>query len=134
MWRCGLVPGAGGSDRVDEMNAVETRSEREVPVAPLPPRPVMAVNTAATSSPPAAQETGGEITIEDLSVYYGGFRAVRDVSLTIPPRAVTAIIGPSGCGKSTFLRTLNRMHELTPGARVDGAITLDGIDIYRPDV
>jgi phosphate transport system ATP-binding protein len=59
---------------------------------------------------------------------------VRDVSFVIPPRAVTAIIGPSGCGKSTFLRTLNRMHELTPGARVDGQVTLDGVDIYRQDV
>jgi phosphate transport system ATP-binding protein len=98
---------------------------------------------APGSSPPAtpvsatavpAAGTGGEIAISDLSAYYGAFRAVRDVSLTIPPRAVTAIIGPSGCGKSTFLRTLNRMHELTPGGRVDGSIQLDGIDIYRPDV
>ena len=72
--------------------------------------------------------------IEGLNVYYGAFRAVRDVALTIPPRAVTAIIGPSGCGKSTFLRTLNRMHELTPGARVEGKVSLDDIDIYRPDV
>jgi phosphate transport system ATP-binding protein len=56
------------------------------------------------------------------------------VTFVIPPRAVTAIIGPSGCGKSTFLRTLNRMHELTPGARVDGRVTLDGVDIYRQDV
>ena len=56
------------------------------------------------------------------------------MSFVIPPRAVTAIIGPSGCGKSTFLRTLNRMHELTPGARVDGHVTLDGVDIYGQDV
>ena len=59
--------------------------------------------------------TGRIETIEDLNVYYGAFRAIRDVSLTIKPHAITAIIGPSGCGKSTFLRTLNRMHELTPG-------------------
>jgi phosphate transport system ATP-binding protein len=104
----------------------------------VPPagRPVMAPSTPPTSSagPAAAAEAGGEITIEGLSVYYGGFRAVREVALTIPPRAVTAIIGPSGCGKSTFLRTMNRMHELTPGARVEGSVRLDGIDIYRPDV
>ena len=63
---------------------------------------------------------GPDRASSDLNVYYGAFRAVRDVSLTIPPRAVTAIIGPSGCGKSTFLRTLNRMHELIPDARVEG--------------
>ena len=77
---------------------------------------------------------GGALEARDLQVWYGGFRAVRDVSLAIPPRAVTAIIGPSGCGKSSFLRTLNRMHELTAGARVEGAVELDGVDIYRPDV
>jgi phosphate transport system ATP-binding protein len=92
----------------------------------------LAVSAAASSA--HDQEASGEITIEGLNVYYGGFRAVRDVGLTIPPRAVTAIIGPSGCGKSTFLRTMNRMHELTPGARVEGSVRLDGIDIYRPDV
>jgi len=97
------------------------------------PRPVMPTGPQGTPAT-AAIETGGEITIDRLSVFYGGFRAVRDVSLTIPPRAVTAIIGPSGCGKSTFLRTMNRMHELTPGARVEGSVSLDGIDIYRPDV
>jgi len=100
-----------------------------VPVLPPAPRPVVTPTAAA-----AAAGAGGEITIRDLNVYYGGFRAVRDVSLAIPPRAVTAIIGPSGCGKTTFLRTLNRMHELVPGARVDGTVSLDGIDIYRPDV
>jgi len=104
----------------------------------VPPagRPVMATSTppSTPAATAAAAEAGGEITIEGLSVYYGGFRAVRDANLTIPPRAVTAIIGPSGCGKSTFLRTMNRMHELTPGARVEGSVRLDGIDIYRPDV
>ncbi|HEY4227337.1 MAG TPA: phosphate ABC transporter ATP-binding protein PstB [Candidatus Limnocylindrales bacterium] len=77
---------------------------------------------------------GGSIEVHDLDVWYGAFRAVRGVSFAIPPRAVTAIIGPSGCGKSTFLRTLNRMHELTPGTRVDGQVTLDGVDIYGQDV
>ena len=105
--------------------AVEAPRESAAPLAPPAPRP----SSAATADP-----IGGEIAIEGLNVYYGAFRAVRDVSLTIPPRAVTAIIGPSGCGKSTFLRTLNRMHELTPGARVEGAVRLDRIDIYRPDV
>ena len=74
------------------------------------------------------------IDISDLNVYYGDFLAVEGVSLTIPARSVTALIGPSGCGKSTFLRTLNRMHEVLPGARVEGKIVIDGQNIYDADV
>jgi phosphate transport system ATP-binding protein len=74
------------------------------------------------------------IEVSDLNVYYGSFLAVEGVTLTIEPRAVTAFIGPSGCGKSTVLRTLNRMHEVTPGARVEGKVLLDSEDIYGPDV
>ncbi|WP_067965384.1 phosphate ABC transporter ATP-binding protein PstB [Nocardiopsis trehalosi] len=74
------------------------------------------------------------IDVSGLHVYYGDFLAVEDVSMTIEPRSVTAFIGSSGCGKSTFLRTLNRMHEVTPGARVQGKVQLDDLDIYGPDV
>jgi phosphate transport system ATP-binding protein len=74
------------------------------------------------------------IEVNDLNVYYGDFRAVEGVSLDIEPRSVTAFIGPSGCGKSTFLRTLNRMHEVIPGARVEGSVLLDGDDLYAPNV
>jgi phosphate transport system ATP-binding protein len=74
------------------------------------------------------------IAVKDLTVYYGSFKAVEDVTLTIEPRSVTAFIGPSGCGKSTFLRTLNRMHEVVPGARVEGQVLLDGDDLYAQDV
>jgi phosphate transport system ATP-binding protein len=74
------------------------------------------------------------IDVTDLDVYYGSFKAVEGVSLSVEPRSVTAFIGPSGCGKSTMLRTLNRMHEVVPGAYVDGKVTLDGEDIYGPDV
>jgi phosphate transport system ATP-binding protein len=70
------------------------------------------------------------IEVKDLDVYYGSFRAVADVSMVIEPRSVTALIGPSGCGKSTFLRTLNRMHEVVPGARVEGTVLVDGVDLY----
>jgi phosphate transport system ATP-binding protein len=70
------------------------------------------------------------IEVENLNVFYGEHRAVADIGMRIEPNAVTAIIGSSGCGKSTFLRTLNRMHELVPGARVEGAVRLDGRDIY----
>ena len=74
------------------------------------------------------------IEVENLNVYYGDFLAVEGVSMNIEPRAVTAFIGPSGCGKSTFLRTLNRMHEVIPGARVEGEVLLDGDDLYGPGV
>jgi phosphate transport system ATP-binding protein len=70
------------------------------------------------------------IDVKDVSIYYGSFKAVEDVSMTIESRSVTAFIGPSGCGKSTFLRTLNRMHEVIPGGRVEGTIELNGRDLY----
>ncbi|GHD47935.1 phosphate ABC transporter ATP-binding protein [Mycetocola manganoxydans] len=74
------------------------------------------------------------IEVKDLNVYYSKFLAVEDVSLTIEPRSVTAFIGPSGCGKSTFLRTLNRMHEVIPGARVEGEVLIDGDNLYGAGV
>ncbi len=74
------------------------------------------------------------IEVNDLNVYYGKFKAVEDVTLTIEPRSVTAFIGPSGCGKSTFIRTLNRMHEVIPGARVEGEVLIDGNNLYGPGV
>jgi phosphate transport system ATP-binding protein len=74
------------------------------------------------------------IDVTDLNVYYSAFRAVEDVTMTIEPQSVTAFIGPSGCGKSTFLRTLNRMHEVIAGARVEGEVLLDGENLYGPGV
>ncbi len=74
------------------------------------------------------------IDVNDLNVYYGNFLAVEGVSLTIEPRSVTAFIGPSGCGKSTFLRTLHRMHEVIPGARVEGEVLIDGDNLYGAGV
>ena len=73
---------------------------------------------------------GKRIDVKDLNVYYGDFKAVQGVTMTVEPRSVTAFIGPSGCGKSTFLRTLNRMHEVTPGGRVEGKVMLDDEDLY----
>ena len=70
------------------------------------------------------------IDVKDLNVYYGNFKAVEDVSMTVEPRSVTSFLGPSGCGKSTFLRTLNRMHEVIPGGRVEGSVMLDDDDLY----
>src|SRR3954463_4971410 len=70
------------------------------------------------------------IDVSDLNIYYGDFLAVQGVSMTIKARSVTAFIGPSGCGKSTFLRSLNRMHEVIPGARVEGTVMVDGQSLY----
>ena len=74
------------------------------------------------------------IDVKNLNIYYGDFLAVEDVNLSIEPRTIAALIGPSGCGKSTFLRTLNRMHEVIPGARVNGQALMDGVDLYGPGV
>ena len=74
------------------------------------------------------------IEVSDLNIYYGNFLAVEGVNVSIEPRSITALIGPSGCGKSTFLRSLNRMHEVLPGARVEGKVVMDGQDLYGADV
>jgi phosphate transport system ATP-binding protein len=92
----------------------------------LPP-PLSATRELAENP---AIESSGSMSVQKLNVYYSEFRALKDVSLGIAPHAVTALIGPSGCGKSTFLRTLNRMHEVIPGARVEGEVLLDGTDVY----
>ncbi len=83
-----------------------------------------------TTAPPVARG----IEVSDLNLYYGGFHAVKDVSMSIKPNAVTAFIGSSGCGKSTMLRSLNRMHEVIRGARAEGTVLIDGQDIYAPNV
>ncbi len=80
---------------------------------------------------PNLEETDAKMSARGVSVYYGDKKAIDEVSIDIPTKYVTAFIGPSGCGKSTFLRTLNRMNDTIPSARVEGEITLDGDDIYR---
>ena len=72
-----------------------------------------------------------KITVNDLDLYYGQFQALKNVTMNIEEHKITALIGPSGCGKSTFLKTLNRMNDLVKGARVEGKICLDGVDIYK---
>ncbi|WP_291426046.1 phosphate ABC transporter ATP-binding protein PstB [Deinococcus sp.] len=74
------------------------------------------------------------LSTQDVNIYYGEKRAVKDVHLNFARGTVNALIGPSGCGKTTFLRAINRMHDLTPGARVTGKIVLDGQDIYGADI
>jgi phosphate transport system ATP-binding protein len=74
------------------------------------------------------------IDVTNLSAYYGSTKAIDNVSLSLEPKQITALIGPSGCGKSTFIRTLNRMHEVIAGTRVEGKVLLDNEDIYAPSV
>jgi phosphate transport system ATP-binding protein len=81
-----------------------------------------------------ATHPGIKIRCRNVSITYGSTLAIRDVSLDVPERAVTAFIGPSGCGKSTLLRAFNRMNDTIDGARVEGSITLDGQEMYAPDV
>lgn len=73
------------------------------------------------------------ITTKDLRLWYGSTQALRDISIELPDRAITALIGPSGCGKSTFLKTLNRMNDLIPGVRIAGEVCYNGQNIYAPD-
>lgn len=81
-----------------------------------------------------AQTATAHLRADAVNLYYGHFCALRDVSLEIPARSITALIGPSGCGKSSFLRLFNRMNDLIAGARVEGRVLMDGVDIYSPDV
>jgi phosphate transport system ATP-binding protein len=88
------------------------------------------------SPPPAGTPAGPQIAfdVQGLSVWFGAHKVLDDVSVEISTGSVTAVIGPSGCGKSVFLRTLNRLHDLVPGARVEGRVRLFGEDLYRGEV
>ena len=74
------------------------------------------------------------VEASNVSSYYGSFKAIDNISMTVEPKTITALIGPSGCGKSTFLRSINRMHEVLPNARIEGRLTIDDQNIYDPDV
>ena len=101
---------------------------------PLPRTSIPSINVGET-------ETGQDLTnlpikleIEKLSVYYGKYKAINEISMQIPENRITALIGPSGCGKSTLLRSINRMNDLVNGSRVEGRILLNGTNIYDPDI
>ncbi len=94
-----------------------------------------AVPTSSTSPPTSAATTADQVfELRDVTVRYGGFTAVRDVTLDIPRQRITALIGPSGCGKSTLLRSLNRMNDLVRSAHVEGQVLFNGEDVYAPEV
>jgi len=88
----------------------------------------------ASAGASEASGTAVKVCVRDLNVYYGSLHAIKDAALDVQAKQVTALIGPSGCGKSTFLRALNRLHDATPGARVEGTVEIDGIDIYSDAV
>jgi phosphate transport system ATP-binding protein len=94
--------------------------------------PTIRIATADRETTPVS--SGSVIDLQDLSCYYGAFRAVRNVDLSVEKQRITALIGPSGCGKSTLLRTINRMNDLVPSFRIDGRILLDRQDLYGKDV
>jgi phosphate transport system ATP-binding protein len=87
-----------------------------------------------TDEAPAVENFARGMAIENLTAYYGSFKAITDVSMQIRPNKVTALIGPSGCGKSTFIRCLNRLHELVPGARAEGHVSLGDRIIYAKEI
>jgi phosphate transport system ATP-binding protein len=87
-----------------------------------------------TASVPSFEESEVVFELDELSCFYGSFRAVREISLRVPKNKITALIGPSGCGKSTLLRSFNRMNDLVDGAHITGAIRYHGVDLYADGV
>jgi phosphate transport system ATP-binding protein len=111
-----------------EMEEVDDVTQTEVDLR-------LEVTPAGDSEDAAAEDQRPVVfDVKDLSVYYGSFRAVRDVAFPIRKHEVTAFIGPSGCGKTTVLRCFNRMNDLIDGARVEGTLTYHGVDLYDPKV
>ncbi len=93
----------------------------------------MKVNTVLSNNK-TIQQSSTKLRVDEVNLYYGDFQALRNISLELPERAITALIGPSGCGKSSFLRLFNRMNDLISGARVEGCVELDGIAIYESSI
>jgi phosphate transport system ATP-binding protein len=116
---------AAGTART-EAESPDKEAQQPMPQQPTP--------TAPERAAPPPNRRAKTIEARGVNLFYDDFHAVQDVTATVEPNKVTALIGSSGCGKTTFLRSLNRMHELTPGARVEGEILLDGEDMYRAGV
>lgn len=97
----------------------------------MTPKPV---NSSVPSMPIETSQKKYKMITENVSVYYGNFLAVKNISIKFPEKSVTALIGPSGCGKTTFLRCLNRMHDMTKNAHVEGKVIIDDIDLYDKNI
>src|SRR5262245_28556854 len=122
-----------GHDRNDSIVTSNPNSEPEAsPEVGMPDRALRAA--AETARPEAMADGQGNLELSGLNAYYGSTHAVRGVDLRFEAADVTAIIGPSGCGKSTMVRCINRMHEEIPGARAEGRVLLDGLDLYDPRI
>ena len=115
------------------MTPPETESKEQTQVSTDPTREETA---AAAAEPHFTRDTkaGHSVIVKDLHAYYGENHALKGIDITFPANEVTAIIGPSGCGKSTMVRCINRMHEEIPGARAEGSITLDELNVYDDSV
>jgi phosphate transport system ATP-binding protein len=111
-------------------DSMDVRVERERPDGQAPRLKVKSSRDA--ESPPEQREV--VFDVRDVSVFYGDFRAVRDINLPVLKNEITALIGPSGCGKTTFLRCLNRMNDLVESARIEGQVLYHGVDLYDPQV
>ena len=121
-----------------ELTEAENLTDSSAPDGPLQrftrtdtARAVSAPGSTSVVDPPGREAI---FSVDDVSVFYGEHRAVRNVTLDVHRNEITALIGPSGCGKSTFIRCLNRMNDLIPGARVDGRVVYHGQDLYAPAV
>jgi phosphate transport system ATP-binding protein len=114
--------------------ATKRRAVQEPPEVPGGMTEARSATATSTDPVPVSGRPAKTIETRGVNLFYGDFQAVEDVTMTIAPNKVTALIGSSGCGKTTFLRSLNRMHELTPGARVQGEVTLDGENVYGSGV
>jgi phosphate transport system ATP-binding protein len=121
----GISNGGDGEDEVHPVRLYDMPSSRSVVSREDP-------NSSAGTA--EATQMVPKLETKHLSFYYGQFRALKDISLAVPPRQITALIGPSGCGKSTLIRVFNRMYELVPGARVEGTVTLDGENVLGAEV
>ncbi len=118
------------------MNPPDTTSKEQTDMSsagnPSPERGQAAPQASTTAS--TQNKTGHAVNVKDLNAYYGDQHAIKGVTIDFPANEVTALIGPSGSGKSTVVRCINRMHEEIPGARADGSVTLDSLNIYDPSV
>jgi phosphate transport system ATP-binding protein len=112
----------------------ETAAAIETPPADAGPSAEATTALAGTTGSGAVDAPPSVLSLQDVSFYYGAFRAVKDITIEIPTHRITALIGPSGCGKSTLLRTINRMNDLIPGTRLEGRILYHGQDLYGPGV
>jgi phosphate transport system ATP-binding protein len=126
------------TEALDQPAPIAAPSSRDGTESPVTHRPADATPAihVETSAAPALSEPDREtvLALDDVACWYGDFRAIKDVSLDVKARQVTALIGPSGCGKSTLLRTMNRMNDLIPTYRTEGHIRFDGEDLYGPGV